>query len=331
MSSKKKAAYILDDPDLLYSPEVQAQLAALLDVQPTRMTGAEAAGRLAEIGDVQVILSGWGGPRMDEAFLAAVPGLEAVFYASGTVRGLVTEAFWRRNVPICSAWGANAVPVAEFTLAQIILCLKHAYQRSRATQAARTFINRDVPPGNYGSRVGLVGLGMIGRLVADLLKVLSVEVRAYDPVADPAKAAALGVALVDLPELFRECDVVSLHAPSLASTRGMITGEHLRSMKPGASFINTSRGAVVREQEMIAALQDRPDLFAVIDVTEPEPPEPGSPLYTLANVFLTPHIAGSNGRECQRMGEYMLDEVRHYLAGEPLRWQVTHQVVELMA
>jgi phosphoglycerate dehydrogenase-like enzyme len=102
-------------------------------------------------------------------------------------------------------------------------------------------------------------------------------------------------------------------------------------MKSGASFINTARGAIVREPEMVAVLQARPDLFAVLDVFDPEPPEPGSPLYALPNVFLTPHIAGSIGRECWRMGEYMLAEVRRFLAGEPLQWRVTRQSAELMA
>lgn len=331
MNPKKKAVYIANDPDVAYSPAVQTELAALLDVLPARPNGEQAPARAAELADAQIILSSWGGPRLDAAFLAALPGLEAVFYAAGSVRGLVTDALWPRDIPLCSAWGANAVPVAEFTLAQVILCLKHAHQRSRATHAAQRHVSAVVPPGNYGSRVGLIGLGMIGRAVAELLKALRVEVWACDPVADPAKAAALGVTLVELDALFRECDVVSLHAPALDSTRGMITGEHFRRMKAGASFINTARGAIVREPEMLAVLQARPDLFAVLDVTDPEPPAPGSPLYTLPNVFLTPHLAGSNGRECWRMGECMLAEVRRFLAGEPLHWRVTRQAAELMA
>jgi phosphoglycerate dehydrogenase-like enzyme len=331
MNRKKTAAYLVDDADVAYSPKVQAELAELLDIKPARIKGRLASGHLTELAEVQVILSGWGGPYLDAPFLAALPRLEAVFYAAGTVRGLVTDAFWERDISICSAWGANAVPVAEFTLAQIILCLKHTYQRSRATCAARDHVTGGVPPGNYGSRVGLIGLGMIGRLVAGLLKVLNVEIWAYDPVADRATAAELGVTLAELGPLFAQCDIVSLHAPSLESTRGMVTGEHLRSMKAGASFINTARGAIIREPEMLAVLQARPDLFAVLDVTDPEPPPPDSPFYTLPNVFLTPHIAGSQGRECWRMGEYMLGEVRRFLAAEPLRWNLTREMAELMA
>ena len=94
-------------------------------------------------------------------------------------------------------------------------------------------------------------------------------------------------------------------------------------MKPNATFINTARGAVVREAEMIETLRHRPDLQAVLDVCDPEPPAPDSPLLTLPNVVLTPHIAGSMGTECRRLGRCMVDEVRRYLAGEPLHWQIT--------
>jgi len=87
----------------------------------------------------------------------------------------------------------------------------------------------------------------------------------------------------------------------------------------------------VREQEMIDVLQQRPDLLAVLDVTYPEPPVAGSPLYTLPNVILTPHIAGSLDAECQRMGQLVVDELRRYLAGEPLQWAITRQQAALMA
>jgi phosphoglycerate dehydrogenase-like enzyme len=134
------------------------------------------------------------------------------------------------------------------------------------------------------------------------------------------------VELLPLDELFRRADVVSLHTPLLKETEGMITGAHLASMKPGATFINTARGAIVREKEMIEALKKRPDLQAVLDVTHPEPPEPGSPLYTLPNVILTPHIAGSMDGECRRMGRYMVEELRRFVDGKPLRWQITREM-----
>ena len=111
----------------------------------------------------------------------------------------------------------------------------------------------------------------------------------------------------------------------------MITGAHIASMKEGATFINTARGAIVREPEMTAVLAERPDLFAILDVTDPEPPVDGSPLYTLPNVVLTPHIAGSMDGECRRMGRTMVEECRRYLAGEPLRWAIDRERARSLA
>jgi phosphoglycerate dehydrogenase-like enzyme len=143
---------------------------------------------------------------------------------------------------------------------------------------------------------------------------------AYDPFADAAQFPDIEFCSLD--DLFRRADVVSLHTPWLPETEGLITGEHFRAMRPNSSFINTARGAIVREAEMIAALQARPDITALLDVTYPEPPAPGSPLYTLPNVVLTPHIAGPLGAECRRQGALMLAELRSYLADGILNHEI---------
>jgi phosphoglycerate dehydrogenase-like enzyme len=145
----------------------------------------------------------------------------------------------------------------------------------------------------YGSTVGLVSLGMVGRLVRERLRPFDLRVVACDPYVTSEEAHVLGVDLIPLEDLFASSEVVSLHAPWLPETEGMIQGSHLASMKRNATLINTSRGAVVREAEMVEILEARPDLWAVLDVTHPEPREPGSRLYDLPNVVLTPHIAGT--------------------------------------
>ena len=139
------------------------------------------------------------------------------------------------------------------------------------------------------------------------------------------------VGLVSLEELFRECDVISVHAPWIPGTERMITGALIYSMKPGATLINTSRGAVIAEDEMIEALRRRPDLSAVLDVTFPEPPAEDSPLRSLPNVVLTPHIAGSMQGECARMGSWMADELRRFVDGVPLRYGITQAMLAKMA
>lgn len=125
--------------------------------------------------------------------------------------------------------------------------------------------------------------------------------------------------------------MVSLHTPWLPETEGMIRGKHFAAMKPGATFINTARGAIVRENEMTDALKSRPDLFALLDVTHPEPPLADSPLLTVPNVIITPHVAGANANECKRNGSYMVDELKRYLRGKPLRFAITKEKAAIMA
>ena len=164
-------------------------------------------------------------------------------------------------------------------------------------------------------------------MLVERLKTFELNLLAYDPYV-PSYS---GVTMVSLNDLFERSDVVSLHTPWLKETEGMITGEHLAKMKPYTTFINSARGAVVREAEMIEVLRQRPDLVAVLDVTYPEPPVPESPLYDLPNVILTPHIAGPVGPECHRNGQYMLEELKRYLVGESLKYGLTREQVKIMA
>ena len=157
------------------------------------------------------------------------------------------------------------------------------------------------------------------------------EVIAFDPFVTESAAAAIGVRLVSLPELFAMSDVVSIHAPLLPETQGLVTGAMVDAMKPGATLINTARGAIIREAEMIEVLRRRPDLTAFLDVVEKEPPPASSPLFDMANVVLTPHMAGSVGQECRRMGAFMSEELARFRAGKPLSWRITCEQCSRMA
>lgn len=328
-----KGLFVLgpENYERIYGPNEQRDIRQLVDIYAPPQSKDTVRANPAVLADADVIFSGWGGPLMDADFLAAAPRLKAVFYGAGSIRGIVTDAFWERDILITSAAAANAIPVAEFTLSQIIFCLKQGWYFALEAKRTGQWVQRQPVAGTYGSTVGLISLGLIGRRVAELLRLLDVRVIAYDPFASAETAAALHVELVGLDAIFQQADVVSLHTPWLPETVGMITGAHFAQMKPHAAFINTARGAVVREAEMIAVLRQRPDIYAVLDVTYPEPPLPDSPLYTLPNVILTPHIAGAMGPECWRMGRYMVDELRRYLNGEPLRSRVTREQFVRMA
>ena len=333
MTSKPKGIFVLGVQyyDLIYGPAEREDIGRLVDLYAPPQTPASIAEDGSVLGEAEVLLTGWGAPKLDETFLAAAPNLKAVFFGAGSIRRTVTEAFWRAGIPITGAYGANAIPVAEYTFSQIIFCLKRGWHYAMTCREQKKYAPRDPVPGAYGTTAGIISLGMIGRHVCKLLQATDVDVIAYDPYVDGQDAAELGVTLCGLEELFRTADVVSLHTPILDATRGMITGEHLASMKPDASFINTARGAVVRENEMIEVAARRGDLYFVLDVTDPEPPEPGSRLYTLPNVILTPHIAGAMSSECRRMGRFMVEELQRYLAGRPMKWAITEEQAAILA
>ncbi|MGH3098388.1 MAG: hydroxyacid dehydrogenase [Streptosporangiales bacterium] len=324
------AALLVMDPELaevVYPRAVRARLAAAADVTALAPAGLADHPKAT----TEVLLTGWGTPPLDGDLLDELPRLAAVLHAAGSIRPIVTPALWSRRVPIVSAAAANAVPVAEFTVAQIVLGLKQAHRYARTYRAERALPARWPVPGACGSTVGLVSLGEIGRLVAQRLRSYDVHVMASDPYADARTAGDPGVELVALPELFARSDVVSVHAPWLPETEAMVTGDLVASMREGATLINTARGAVVDEQGLVRVLGMRPDLTAVLDVTWPEPPATDSALYDLPNVVLTPHIAGSMDAECARMGMLVAGELERLVAGEPLQHVVEAKEAERRA
>lgn len=330
---RPKSALLLEPAtaDLLYGSEGleeirrTSELVAIIE-DPTQLRAQPQL-----LADVEVLFTGWGCPRLDAAILMAAPRLRAIFFAGGTIRYWVSDAVWERNLVVVTAGTANALPVAEFTLAAILLSLKRAWHYWGLHKSTGAYpLPHVAAPGAYRSTVGLIALGAISRLVRERLRPFDLQVIAYDPYADATRAAELGLTLVSLEEVFRRSDVVSLHAPHLPATAGMITGAHFAAMKPGATFINTARGQLIREDEMVGALRERADLTAVLDVLASEPPPADHPLLRLPNVFITPHIAGSRDRECLRMGELVLDQYRKWLRGEPLVAQLTRERAELL-
>jgi len=325
---RSKAILLTTDPVTLarvYGDRVD-RIAALLPTRPGAVTVADIAKNPGEFADVEVVFSTWGMPALTDADLDHLPKLKAVFYAAGTVKGFA-EPLLKRGIIVSSAWRANALPVAEHTLGHILLGLKQTLHLARVVRQGRGYPRQSSITGAYGATVGLIALGAIGGRVVELLKPFDLRVIAHDPFAKPVP----GVEFVGLDDVFARADVVSLHAPWIPATEGMITGAHIRLMKPWSTFINTSRGKLVREDEMVPVLRERPDIQAVLDVTWPEPPAATSALYDLPNVLLTPHIAGSAGNEVQRMADWMIEECARFLRGEPLTQAVTLGMLATMA
>ena len=332
-----KAIFLCENADTchrVYDDGVVSRLRGMTELDEIIYTKSDILSNYDKPSDTEIIFSTWGMPTFSEEEIKKyLPNLKCVFYAAGTVQKFA-RPFLNCGVKVFSAWAANAVPVAEYTVAQIILSGKGFYTQTRLMAEKRlddAKARKDDCIGNYRERVGLIGCGMIGSLVAEMLKAYQLDVLVYDPFLSEDKARALNVSPVSLDTLFSSCRVVSNHLANNEATKGMLCYGHFSSMPEYATFINTGRGAQVVENDLVLALTERPDLTAVLDVTHPEPAEPSHPFYTLPNCFMTPHIAGSLGGEVVRMAEYMVNELECYSAGKPCRYEVSLKMLETMA
>ncbi|GAA4429839.1 hydroxyacid dehydrogenase [Georgenia halophila] len=307
----------------LFGPASLERLGGVADLDGHVVTDLDDPASRAALADAELLITGWGSPRIDASVLEAAPGLRVVIHSAGTVKGLVDPVVWERGVRVSSAAAANAQPVAEYTVAMITLAGKRVLQAAaelRHQQGSNGWqLRQDV--GNYGRTVGIVGASRTGRRVMDMLAPYDVDIAVYDPFLSDAEAARWGARVTSLVELAARCDIVSLHAPALASTRHMFGATELAAMRDGATLINTARGSLVDHDALLAQLDRRP-LYAILDVTEPEPLAAGHPLYDHPRAFLTPHIAGSLGNELQRLGDSVLNEAERYAGGLPLRHEV---------
>ncbi|WP_427015444.1 hydroxyacid dehydrogenase [Pseudarthrobacter sp. P1] len=274
----------------------------------------------AVLARTDALVTGWGCPPLTAQVLALAPNLRFVLHAAGSVRAHVGDAVWDRGIRVSTAAAANAIPVAEYTLAMILLANKKVLQLAAALKSTRNVVPLDElypSMGNYGQRIGVVGASKIGRAVIGLLKPFAFDVVVFDPFLSGADAAELEVTAVGLDELLSTSDIVSLHAPDLPETRHLIDARGLSLLRPGATFINTSRGALVDQDALVRRIQ-RGDLYAVLDVTTPELLDPDHPFYDHPNVLLTPHVAGSLGVELARLADTALAEAGRAARGEEL-------------
>ena len=317
---KKYKAVILNQSEqsinYVYSPEQIQEIAGLTELRSGVASTADVDN--GSLRDTEVLFSTWGMPALNDEQLEKMPNLKAVFYAAGA-----TDAFARplfaRNIKVFSAWQANAAPVAEFCLAQILLGLKGYFRASRLFNSPAGRGHANAGPGVYGETVALIGAGAISTKLQELLRPFEVKV-----IVIPSRKEKR---TISLEEAFATAQVISNHLPNRDDNVGVLNGKLFHSMRPGAVFINTGRGRQVNEKEMIEVLEERPDLTALLDVTYPEPPEPGSKLYTLPNVRLSPHIAGSLNDEVKRMSRFMIDEYKRFAAGEPCLYEVRESML----
>lgn len=271
-----------------------------------------------------ILLTCWGAPPIDAAALARMPQLRAIVHAAGSIKHLIGPEVFQRNIRVTSAAEVNAIPVAEFTLATIILAAKRVRSFIRTQQETGAGNPWDLPVtdvGNYRRTIGVVGASRVGRRVLDLLRTIDAQVLLADPTLTPESAQHLPAQLVDLDDLCRRSDIITLHAPDLPETHHMLDKDRLALLRDGAIVINTARGSLIDTVALTAEVESG-RISAVLDVTDPEPLPADSPLRQLPNVVLTPHVAGSLGNELQRLAQTAVGEIVAFVADQPPHYPV---------
>ncbi|HAK33726.1 MAG TPA: phosphoglycerate dehydrogenase [Pantoea sp.] len=300
----------------VYSDEVLKRVRNKTSLFPRLITPDNFQQHQDQLRHVDVIFSTWGMFPLTEEQLNALPALKIVFYAAGAT-DYFAAPFISRGVRIVSAWKANAIPVAEFCLAQILLGCKGYFRNSREYTHPEKFdalAHHHQAPGIYQEKVALIGGGAISQALQHLLRPFNLET-----VVVPSRQEKREVSLE---QAFSTAFIISNHLPNRADNAGVLNAKLFRLMRPGAVFINTGRGMQVNEADLIAVLQERPDLTALLDVSKPEPPAAGSPLYILPNVQLTTHIAGALNNEVGRLTDYILEDFERWKNKEALWYEV---------
>lgn len=293
----------------------------------TEQNETENAKRIIRGADVAV--TSWGSPPMTKELLDEAPGLKLVLHAAGSVKPIVTEEMYRRGIRIISSAYVLSSGVSETALGLTIASCKNFFSLNQEIRQGG-WSHTDITD-LYGITVGIVGFGIAGSHFAELLANFSVKVISYDLYVPAPRMEALGVEKVQFEELLRRSDVVSLHAPSIDETYHMINSKTLQKMKDGAILINTARGSLVDQEALIHALESGKLKAACLDVTDPEPPAPDSRLRTLPNCILTPHLAGQAGNGLRKIGLHCCLELERFLAGKPLLYGVTEEMLARMA
>ena len=307
---------------------LQAMSKVTLNDDGHNWTSEELASRLT---GVDVLITGWGIARLDAATLAQADRLRLVAHAAGSVRGFVTEAVFDRGIAVTHAAGRIAHSVAEFTLLVTMMGLR------RPQDLGQRMKNGELWPASerltyeiQGKRVGLLGMGYVGRRTASIFRAVGAEVWAYDPYLSAEQAEVLGVRKAELDEVLSQCAVISVHLPATDETHHLIGARELALLQDGAVFVNSARAYTVDQEALINELATG-RFWAALDVFDPEPLPIDSPLRHMDNVLLTPHIAGATVDSLQGMMNTVVDEVERFLRGESLQYSVSRETLARMA
>lgn len=315
------------EPTIVYSPLLDNELRALADgllpdgLKLLNVSAADLPGALEDAD----FLCGFIGPLPTEVLVAAAAKrLKLVQLMSAGYDRFNIKGARAARLPVADNGGANAIAVAEHAIMLMLSALKKVHALDSAVRSGQWR-----PPGLgrvyelYQSTVGIVGMGRIGQEVAQRLSGWHARLVYYDPFRlSPAREEELGVSYLELDQLLRVADAVTVHVPLNAKTRHLIDAESLSIMKPTAVLVNTARGGIVDEAALAEALRSGQILGAGLDVLSAEPPSGGHPLFDLPNVVLTPHTAGPTWQSYPRRFANCFANIERVHRGEPPRWVV---------
>jgi phosphoglycerate dehydrogenase-like enzyme len=343
--ARPKVGIVVTGPGRIrfFSPAEVARLELTADVVWLEVPGADresavpADPALVEaltefVHDLDALVVSYGSPRVTAEVLTAAPRLRMIGDTHGDrfAARVDVAAAEQRGVVVVDTTNGSSDPVSEWALALAMIGLRNAGALFRRIIAGellwpdRTVFLED--PGYLrgeltGKTVGLIAVGNVGRRLLELLQAFHVHVLAYDPGAPDVLANAYDIDLTDLDTVLSESDVVINLVPLTAATTKLLGAREFELLQPGSVFVNVSRGAVVDTEALIERLR-RGDIIACLDVVDPEPLPTGSPLRSMPNVFLTPHIAGVTDAAEFRFFALMVDEVVRVLSGYRPRFRL---------
>ncbi|PXX56837.1 phosphoglycerate dehydrogenase-like enzyme [Hungatella effluvii] len=307
--------------DSFFSEELRERLERLGCVEWNANTEQYGEEELAEkLRGVDICISGWGNTPFHEKTLKYADKLKLIAHIGGSVRPMVGDAAFERGIRVCSGNRVFAESVAEGVLAYM-LCSLRKIGEYEARMAAGEWPSLIGTRGLLGRSVGLVGYGMIAEYLVKFLKPFGCRIMVSSRHISAEELAEAGIEAAAAEEIFRTCDIVSLHSSLTARTKHSIGADLLNSMKDGALLVNTARGALIDEEALVSVLQERP-VWAALDVFETEPLPMDSPLRECEKVLLMPHAAGPTADRRYVVTSHVLDDIGRFLNGEPLDCEI---------
>jgi phosphoglycerate dehydrogenase-like enzyme len=286
----------------------------------------------AKLPGMDAVITGWGIVKLSSDVLANADKLRLVAHSAGSVKGFITDTVYDKGVAVTHSAGRIADSVAEYTLLSAMVGLRKPHEYDRRMKAGEQWpASRGLPLYEIaGKKVGLLGMGYVGRRTAQLFKAVGAEVWAFDPYLSEEQAKELGVHKAGLHEILKTCPIVSDHLPVTDETHHMLGAKEFAMLQDGAIFVNSARSWTYDEQALIKELASG-RFWAAVDVFDKEPMALDHPMRKLDNVMITPHMAGITIDSLQDLVATVIDETERFFAGQPMKYQVTRDMLSRMA